>query len=64
MSERLSTSTNNIAKRDVNGGPAESEVARMIKSRRKHLKSQLRRLSLQQDALKMVEKDLLHHSDG
>jgi argininosuccinate lyase len=56
--------SHNIAKRDVTGGPAESEVARMIKLRRKNLQSQMRRLSLQQSALKMVEKDLLNYSDG
>jgi argininosuccinate lyase len=54
----------NISKRDVKGGPAESEVARMIKARSKHLRSQKRRLSLQQNALQKMEKDLLDHSDG
>ncbi len=56
--------SHNIAKRDVKGGPAASEVSRMIKARRTHLRSQRRRLSLQQDALQMVEKDLLYHTDG
>jgi argininosuccinate lyase len=55
--------SHNIAKRNVTGGPAESEVARMIKARRKHLRSQKRRLSLQQNTLQKMEKDLLDHSD-
>jgi argininosuccinate lyase len=55
--------SHNIAKRGVKGGPAASEVARMIKARRKRLGSQRRHLALQQNALQMVEKDLLHHSD-
>lgn len=55
--------SHNIAKRNVKGGPAASEVARMIKARRTRLRSQRRRLSLQQNALQMVEKALLHHTD-
>ncbi|MGZ4922465.1 MAG: argininosuccinate lyase [Halobacteriota archaeon] len=54
---------NNVAKRDIKGGPAENEVARMIKARRKHLRSQKRHLSLQQNALQIMEKDLLDDSD-
>jgi argininosuccinate lyase len=52
----------NVARRDVKGGPAVSEVTRMIKARRRSLRSQRRRLSLQQNALQRVEKDLLHDS--
>ena len=55
--------SHNVAKRNVKGGPAASEVARMIKARRTRLRSQRRRLSLQQNALQMVEKALLHHTD-
>jgi argininosuccinate lyase len=62
ISEALDVS-HNIAKRNVKGGPAAIEVSRMIKARRTHLRSQRRRLSLQQNALQKVEQDLLHHSD-
>jgi len=49
----------NVAKRDVKGGPAVSEVKRMIKARRRLIRSQQRRLSLKQNALQRAEKDLL-----
>jgi argininosuccinate lyase len=54
--------SHNVAKRNLKGGPATSEVARMIKARRRHLRSRRRRLSLQKNALQMVEKSLLHDS--
>jgi len=54
--------SHNVARRDVKGGPAVSEVTRMITARRRLLRSQRRRLSLQQNALQRAEKDLLHVS--
>jgi argininosuccinate lyase len=54
--------SHNVARRDVKGGPAGSEVTRMITARRRSLRSQRQRLSLQQNALQSAEKDLLHDS--
>jgi len=61
VKEALNVS-HNVARRNVKGGPASSEVTRMIKTRRRLLRSRRRRLSLQQNALQRAEKDLLHES--
>jgi argininosuccinate lyase len=54
--------TQNVAKRNVKGGPATSEVARMIKARSRRLRSRRRRLSQQKKGLQMAEKGLLYDS--
>lgn len=49
----------NVARRDVKGGPATTEVTRMMRARRRRLRVQKRRLGLQKSAIKKVEDDLL-----
>jgi argininosuccinate lyase len=49
----------NVAKRDIAGGPAASQLKRMLKARRRRHKVRQQRLLLRQTALQAAEKGLL-----
>jgi len=49
----------NVAKRDIAGGPAASQVKRMLKARRRRHRMRLQRLLLRKTALQTAEKNLL-----
>jgi argininosuccinate lyase len=51
----------NVARRDVKGGPAATEVTRMVKARRRRLRTQKQRLRMHKNEIKRLENDLLRH---